>query len=356
MEGLDLASRVTTSAPYAWGNPGAPHHLVAYDFGIKRNILRLFDENGCRVTVVPAQTSPDEVLDLAPDGVFLSNGPGDPDAIAYAPDAIRAIADRGVPIFGICLGHQLLGLTYGATTAKMPYGHRGGNHPVREIESGRILITSQNHGFAVQGSEETLRISLTPQAQADLVRMLQTSAFSEKFTLVPNSNAPVLHVSSNIVLQFLENGNVIPFVILKGKLIDAHGAASSWTMRYAASIGGPRPLDGDHGWLSEGGASLKMNVSSALERALLVMLTDISSPFPRDDSRKSAADGYFPFMKKRIQVVGYSIIEDTDWIAFSPKIIGTSLLAGVNIMDKSVTKIRVATKDDRRISVSSERP
>ena len=156
MEGLDLASRVTTSAPYAWGNPGAPHHLVAYDFGIKRNILRLFDEHGCRVTVVPAQTSPEEVLDLAPDGVFLSNGPGDPDAIAYAPDAIRAIADRGVPIFGICLGHQLLGLTYGATTAKMPYGHRGGNHPVREIESGRILITSQNHGFAVQGSEESI--------------------------------------------------------------------------------------------------------------------------------------------------------------------------------------------------------
>ncbi len=209
---------------------------------------------------------------------------------------------------------------------------------------------------AVQGSEETLRISLAPKAQDDLARMLQTSAFSEKFTLVPNSNAPVLHVSSNIVLQFLENGNVIPFVILKGKLIDMHGAASTWTMRYAASIGGPRSLDGERGWMSEGGASLKMNVWSALERALLVMLTDVSSPFPRDDDRKSAADGYFPFMSKRLQVVGYSITEDTDWIAFSPKIIGTSLLAGVNIMDKSVTKIRVATKDDRRISVSSERP
>ena len=209
---------------------------------------------------------------------------------------------------------------------------------------------------AVQGSEETLRISLTPKAQDDLARLLQTSVFSEKFTLVPNSNAPVLHVSSNIVLQFLENGNVIPFVILKGKLIDTHGAASTWTMRYAASIGGPRPLDGERGWMSEGGASLQMNVSSALERALLVMLTDVSSPFPRDDNRKSAADGYFPFMSKRLQVVGYSITEDTDWIAFSPKIIGTSLLAGVNIMDKSVTKIRVATKGDRRISASSERP
>jgi carbamoyl-phosphate synthase small subunit len=153
MEGLDLASRVTTPASYEWGNPQAPHHIVAYDFGIKRNILRLFDDAGCRVTVVPAQTAASDVLAMAPDGVFLSNGPGDPDAIAYAPDTIRTLAAEEMPIFGICLGHQLLGLTFGAATAKMPYGHRGGNHPVREIESGRILITSQNHGFAVQGTE-----------------------------------------------------------------------------------------------------------------------------------------------------------------------------------------------------------
>jgi carbamoyl-phosphate synthase small subunit len=156
MEGLDLASRVTTSASYEWGNPGAPYHIVAYDYGIKRNILRLFDAAECRITVVPAQTPAEAVLDLAPDGVFLSNGPGDPDAIAYAPDCIRTIADRNVPIFGICLGHQLLGLTYGASTAKMPYGHRGGNHPVREIDSGRVLITAQNHGFAVQGTEKEI--------------------------------------------------------------------------------------------------------------------------------------------------------------------------------------------------------
>jgi carbamoyl-phosphate synthase small subunit len=156
MEGLDLASRVTTGAPYQWGNPQAPHHIVAYDFGIKRNILRLFDDAGCRVTVVPAQTPAEEVMALSPDGVFLSNGPGDPDAIAYAPATIHALADREVPIFGICLGHQLLGLTFGAETEKMPYGHRGGNHPVREIETGRILITSQNHGFAVKGSAESI--------------------------------------------------------------------------------------------------------------------------------------------------------------------------------------------------------
>ena len=156
MEGLDLASRVTTAQSYEWGSPQAPHHIVAYDFGIKRNILRLFDDAGCRVTVVPAQTSAESVMEMSPDGIFLSNGPGDPDAIAYAPDTVRALAERQVPIFGICLGHQLLGLTFGASTAKMPYGHRGGNHPVRELETGRILITSQNHGFAVQGTEESI--------------------------------------------------------------------------------------------------------------------------------------------------------------------------------------------------------
>jgi carbamoyl-phosphate synthase small subunit len=156
MEGLDLASRVTTAESYAWGNPQASHHIVAYDFGIKRNILRLFDDAGCRVTVVPAKTTADAVMDLSPDGIFLSNGPGDPDAIAYAPDAIRALAKREVPIFGICLGHQLLALSFGADTRKMSYGHRGGNHPVRELETGRILITAQNHGFAVHGTEESI--------------------------------------------------------------------------------------------------------------------------------------------------------------------------------------------------------
>ena len=156
MEGLDLASRVTTAEPYEWGNPQSPHHIVAYDYGIKRNILRLFDDAGCRVTVVPAQTPAEAVMEMSADGVFLSNGPGDPDAIAYAPDTVRTLAEREVPIFGICLGHQLLALSFGASTAKMSYGHRGGNHPVRDIESGRILITSQNHGFAVQGTEESI--------------------------------------------------------------------------------------------------------------------------------------------------------------------------------------------------------
>jgi carbamoyl-phosphate synthase small subunit len=154
MEGLDLATRVSTREPYVWGNPQARSHIVAYDFGIKRNILRLFAEHDCRVTVLPSNAPAEDVLALKPDGVFLSNGPGDPAAVTYAPKAIRTIADAAVPIFGICLGHQMLALTYGAETVKMPYGHRGGNHPVKDLRTGRVLITSQNHGFAVAGNEQ----------------------------------------------------------------------------------------------------------------------------------------------------------------------------------------------------------
>jgi carbamoyl-phosphate synthase small subunit len=149
MEGLDLASRVTTPEPYAWGDAAAPYHIVAYDYGIKLNILRLFAEHGCRVTVVPAETPPEQALALSPNGVFLSNGPGDPAAVTYAPDTVRHIADRGVPIFGICLGHQILGLALGGRTRKLTFGHHGGNHPVRHEATGRVEITSQNHNYAV---------------------------------------------------------------------------------------------------------------------------------------------------------------------------------------------------------------
>ncbi len=161
MTGLDLASRVTTKQSYEWGantpaSQGVPaaHHIVAYDYGIKRNILRMFEARGCRVTVVPATTPAKDVLAMKADGVFLSNGPGDPEAVTYAPDIIREIATAGVPVFGICLGHQLLGLTFGGHTIKLPYGHRGGNHPVKDLDTGEVLITSQNHGFAVAGTEE----------------------------------------------------------------------------------------------------------------------------------------------------------------------------------------------------------
>jgi carbamoyl-phosphate synthase small subunit len=151
MDGLDLATRATIRQEYVEGPADARYHVVAYDYGMKRNILRLFVENDCRITVVPAETSAERVRELAPNGIFLSNGPGDPAAVGYAITTIRDLADGSIPIFGICLGHQLLGLALGGNTVKLPYGHRGGNHPVRDLSTGQVLITSQNHGFAVQG-------------------------------------------------------------------------------------------------------------------------------------------------------------------------------------------------------------
>lgn len=150
MEGLDLASMATTRD---MRSEGQGPHVIAYDFGMKLNIIRMLVREGCRVTVVPADMSAEDVQALKPDGLFLSNGPGDPAAVTYAMPHIRALTDARVPTFGICLGHQLLGIAFGGKTEKLPYGHRGGNHPVKEIGSGRVLITTQNHGFAVVGDE-----------------------------------------------------------------------------------------------------------------------------------------------------------------------------------------------------------
>ena len=160
--GMDLAKFVTAKESYQWcygtsfarqprivSRRVAPYHVVAYDYGVKRNILRLLSDLDCRLTVVPATTPADEVLGMSPDGVFLSNGPGDPEPCDYAIRAIKAILDRDVPVFGICLGHQLLALAAGARTEKMKFGHHGANHPVQDLDSGRVMITSQNHGFAV---------------------------------------------------------------------------------------------------------------------------------------------------------------------------------------------------------------
>ena len=161
MSGLDLASVVSVQAPYEWeqtewslehgfGRQSLPrYHVVAYDFGIKRNILRMLAQRGCRITVVPARTTAAEVLRMQPDGVFLSNGPGDPEPCDYAIASAREFIERGLPTFGICLGHQIMGLASGARTLKMKFGHHGANHPVQDLDTGRVLITSQNHGFAV---------------------------------------------------------------------------------------------------------------------------------------------------------------------------------------------------------------
>jgi len=173
MAGQDLAKVVSCFAPYEWHSgmwalgrgyaaPGAARfHVVAYDFGVKYNILRLLVARGCRITVVPAQTPAAAVLALKPDGVFLSNGPGDPEPCDYAIRAIAAIVDGAMPTFGICLGHQLLGLASGAKTVKMKFGHHGANHPVLDKDTGQVLITSQNHGFAVDPSTLPATVRVT---------------------------------------------------------------------------------------------------------------------------------------------------------------------------------------------------
>jgi len=171
MQGADLAKVVTTGERYEWtecswdldnerwGSADATHHVVAYDFGVKRNILRMLADRGCRITVVPATTSAETVLSLEPDGVFLSNGPGDPEPCDYAIAAIRQLITHQVPLFGICLGHQLLALASGAKTMKMKFAHHGANHPVQGLKDGKVMITSQNHGFAV--AEDSLPANVT---------------------------------------------------------------------------------------------------------------------------------------------------------------------------------------------------
>lgn len=190
MTGLDLAKVVSTTAPYEWtqtewsivdgfGELKNPRFkVVAYDFGVKKNILRMLAARGCHVTVVPAQTPAADVLALQPDGVFLSNGPGDPEPCDYAIEAARTIIETGMPTFGICLGHQIMALAAGAKTFKMKFGHHGANHPVKDLEDGRVSITSQNHGFAVEAATLPADIKVTHQSLFD--GTLQGFAYVDK--------------------------------------------------------------------------------------------------------------------------------------------------------------------------------
>ena len=190
LKGMDLAKVVSTRETHQWNDgsiwrdesrvmrPGTRLHVVAYDYGVKRNILRLLADYGCRMTVVPAQTPAEEVLALNPDGVFLSNGPGDPEPCDYAIAAIRRFLETDVPVFGICLGHQLLALASGARTVKMKFGHHGANHPVQELDSKRVLISSQNHGFAVD--ESTLPDTLRPTHRSLFDGTLQGIAHTQR--------------------------------------------------------------------------------------------------------------------------------------------------------------------------------
>ena len=190
MAGLDLAKVVSVTQPYEWtetewalgsgyGRQADPRfHVVAFDFGVKRNILRMLASRGCRITVMPAQTPASEVLKLKPDGVFLANGPGDPEPCDYAIEAAREVIESGLPTFGICLGHQIMALASGAKTYKMKFGHHGANHPVKDLDSGRVSITSQNHGFAVD--EKTLPANLRPTHVSLFDNTLQGLARTDK--------------------------------------------------------------------------------------------------------------------------------------------------------------------------------
>ncbi len=217
--GSDLAKFVTTDRAYQWclgsefgrkprimSRRIAPYHVVAYDFGIKRNILRLLSDLDCRMTVVPAQTSAEDVMALAPDGIFLSNGPGDPEPCDYAIAAIQFFLEKGIPIFGICLGHQLLALAVGARTMKMKFGHHGANHPVQDLASGQVLITSQNHGFAVDETSLPDNVEATHRSLFD--GTLQGIALKDKpaFSFQGHPEAsPGPHDVVGLFERFIEN-------------------------------------------------------------------------------------------------------------------------------------------------------
>jgi len=217
LQGMDLAKEVTTSEPYQWTEniwklgqgygpaETAQKHVVAYDFGVKRNILRLLVNRGCRVTVVPAKTPAAEVLDMNPDGVFLSNGPGDPEPCVYAIESIKQILEQKIPLFGICLGHQLLALASGAKTVKMKFGHHGANHPVQHKDSGRVMISSQNHGFAVDESTlpENLRATYYSLFDGSLQGIERTDCPAMSFQGHPEAS-PGPHDVESLFDDFIE--------------------------------------------------------------------------------------------------------------------------------------------------------
>jgi carbamoyl-phosphate synthase small subunit len=219
LKGMDLAKEVTVSESYSWTEGSwvheqghterdpqdLPWHVVAYDFGVKRNILRMLVDRGCRLTVVPAQTPAAEVLAMNPDGVFLSNGPGDPEPCTYAIEAIQAILETDTPVFGICLGHQLLGLASGAATMKMKFGHHGANHPVQNLEDGTVLISSQNHGFAVDESQlpDNLRITHKSLFDGTLQGIHRTDKAAFSFQGHPEAS-PGPHEAANLFDHFIE--------------------------------------------------------------------------------------------------------------------------------------------------------
>lgn len=219
LKGMDLAKEVTTLEPYEWkqgtwslesghAEPDIvnPLNIVAYDFGVKRNILRMLVDRGCHITVVPAKTPAADVLAMNPDGIFLSNGPGDPEPCTYAIEAIKTILESDIPIFGICLGHQLLSLASGAKTQKMKFGHHGANHPVQNVGQGKVMITSQNHGFAVDEKSlpDTMEITHVSLFDGSLQGVKRTDKLAFGFQGHPEAS-PGPHDIASMFDQFIDN-------------------------------------------------------------------------------------------------------------------------------------------------------
>ncbi|WP_040725432.1 glutamine-hydrolyzing carbamoyl-phosphate synthase small subunit [Thiomicrorhabdus sp. Kp2] len=219
LKGLDLAKEVTTPETYVWTEGswalGEGHadcsandgfHVVAYDYGVKRNILRMIADRGCKLTVVPAKTPAEDVLAMNPDGVFLSNGPGDPEPCDYAIEAIQKVLETEVPVFGICLGHQLLALASGAKTVKMKFGHHGANHPVQDMDTKKVMITSQNHGFAVDGDTLPANLKATHKSLFDgsLQGISRTDKSAFSFQGHPEAS-PGPHDVAPLFDQFIDN-------------------------------------------------------------------------------------------------------------------------------------------------------
>jgi len=219
LKGMDLAQEVTTPETYVWTEGswslGEGHadcsanndfHVVAYDYGVKRNILRMIADRGCKLTVVPAKTPAEDVLAMNPDGIFLSNGPGDPEPCNYAIEAIQKVLTTDIPVFGICLGHQLLALASGAQTVKMKFGHHGANHPVQDMESKHVMITSQNHGFAVDGETLPSNLKATHKSLFDgsLQGISRTDKSAFSFQGHPEAS-PGPHDVAPLFDQFIDN-------------------------------------------------------------------------------------------------------------------------------------------------------
>lgn len=275
-----------------------------------------------------------------------SAGRDTPIAVDFTSEALSPWNDMPMGTYRVPNSQTLVsGFERGSPLA-MALGVVGGSAGTALTSAAYGQATDKSGGSsAVDHNEGALQIPLEPVAIDHLRTLLENDRFTGKFTLKSSQAGTTLNVCGNVVLEFFDNGDVRPFVVLRAKLLSAQHRVT-WTMRYFATIGGPHPLSGSDSWTANSGELLKKTVSLELQRALLVLLMDVDSPFPRDANTKVAAEGYFPFIKSRVQVAGFRLAEDADWFAFQAKVPSTSLLAGVNVMDRSSARYRPAAPGD----------